>query len=190
MKAFRIHGRGGQGSVVTAELLAMAAFKMGSESQAFPYLGGGGERRGAPVQAFARISHNPIRLKCQIENPDYVLVQDVTLLQVVDVFSGLSADGVILLNSEKPPEDLPFHPPPSIAVYTFPATRVALNVLKKPIMNTCMLGALAAICDEIHVDALQYAAVVKFPGELGEKNALAVLEAYQLALEEFGGVQR
>ena len=67
MQEIRIHGRGGQGSVVTAELLAIAAFRSGLFSQVFPYLGGGGEKRGAPVQAFCRIDNDPIKMKCQIK---------------------------------------------------------------------------------------------------------------------------
>ena len=95
MKEIRIHGRGGQGSVVTAELLAMAAFFSDKYSQAFPYLGGGGERRGAPVQAFVRIDMKPITLHCKIFDPDYVIVKDVTLLEVVDVKAGLKSNGMI-----------------------------------------------------------------------------------------------
>ena len=92
MKEIRIHGRGGQGSVTAAELLAQAAFKDGKYSQAFPAFGV--ERRGAPVQAFARIADEKILTRAQVYFPDIIIVQDSTLLEVVDVFSGLKDDGV------------------------------------------------------------------------------------------------
>ncbi len=185
MKEFRIHGRGGQGSVVTAELLAIAAYENGYESQAFPYLGGGGERRGAPVQAFARISKEKIRLKCQIESPHYVLVQDVSLLDTVDILKGIRQDGIVLLNTGKDPAELNWSPQKKLRIYTFPATRIALEVLGKPIMNTSMIGALATMAEEITVASLQNAVRKKFPGELGDKNAEAVEIAYTKALELF-----
>ncbi|MEC9488834.1 MAG: 2-oxoacid:acceptor oxidoreductase family protein [Halanaerobium sp.] len=186
MKEFRIHGRGGQGSVATAELLAIAAFENGFESQAFPYLGGGGERRGAPVQAFARIDTEPIRLKCQIENPHYVLVQDVTLLGQVDVLKGIRENGVVLVNTELEVGELDWEPGDDLQIYTFPATEIALEILGRPIMNTSMIGALAVILNgEISVESLQKAARRKFPGEVGEKNAEAVEVAFNKARQLF-----
>ncbi len=86
MKEIRIHGRGGQGSVTAAEMLSVAAFKDGKFSQAFPAFGV--ERRGAPVQAFTRISNNPIRLRSQIYTPDYVIVQDQPSLKLLTLQKG------------------------------------------------------------------------------------------------------
>jgi pyruvate ferredoxin oxidoreductase gamma subunit len=104
MKEIRIHGRGGQGSVTAAELLAIAAFEDGLYSQAFPAFGV--ERRGAPVMAFVRLSDHTIRLRSQVYDPDYVIVQDATLIETVDVAGGLKADGTIIINTEHNPEDL------------------------------------------------------------------------------------
>ena len=104
MKEIRIHGRGGQGSVTAAELIAVAAFEDKKFSQAFPAFGV--ERRGAPVMAFARISDKPIRIRSQVYEPDYVVVQDVTLLDVVNVASGLKSDGKIIINTDRPKEKL------------------------------------------------------------------------------------
>jgi len=105
MKEIRIHGRGGQGSVTAAELLAIAAFEDGMYSQAFPSFGV--ERRGAPVMAFVRLSDKKIRLRSQVYEPDYVIVQDATLIEAVDVAGGLKADGMIIVNTEHNPDDLP-----------------------------------------------------------------------------------
>jgi len=99
VKEIRIHGRGGQGSVTAAELLAVAAFEDGKYSQAFPFFGV--ERRGAPVTAFTRLSDKKIRLRSQIYEPDYVIVQDATLVSAVDVTAGLKPDGIVIVNSEK-----------------------------------------------------------------------------------------
>ena len=87
MIEIRFHGRGGQGAVTAAEILAKAAFKDGKYSQAFPFFGV--ERRGAPVMAFTRIDTEPINLRYQVYNPDHVIVLDDGLLNVVDVYSGL-----------------------------------------------------------------------------------------------------
>src|SRR5690348_18367786 len=89
----RIHGRGGQGVVTAAELLAVAAFSEGKHAQAFPSFGS--ERTGAPVVAFCRIADVPIRTHEPIDAPDAVLIQDPTLLQSVDVFAGLHRDGYV-----------------------------------------------------------------------------------------------
>ena len=178
LKEIRIHGRGGQGSVVTAEMFAEAAFADGKFSQAFPYLGGGGERRGAPVQAFARIDDRPIRLRCKINQPDYVIVQDPTLIGAVDVTRGLKPGGVILLNTEVEPKGLGFDI--SARVVTVPATRIAIEVLGRPIMNTALMGAFAAVTGEISAEAMGRAIRQKFPGDLGEKNVRALEVAYAL----------
>ena len=103
MKEIRVHGRGGQGSVTAAELLAIAAFSDGKFSQAFPSFGV--ERRGAPVQAFTRIGDKPIRLRSQIYEPDYVIVQDPTLIDIVDVAHGMDENGIVIINSDFNPED-------------------------------------------------------------------------------------
>jgi len=177
MTEIRIHGRGGQGSVVTAEILAMAAFEDGKFSQAFPYLGGGGDRRGAPVQAFLRISDEPIRLRSKIHDPDYVLVQDPTLIKEVEVSKGLKPGGLLIINSEKDPHNLGLAP--GIRALAVPATRIALEEIGRPIMNTALMGAFSAITGEVSLPAVLRAIRNKFPGEMGEKNALAAQHMYE-----------
>jgi pyruvate ferredoxin oxidoreductase gamma subunit len=99
MKEIRIHGRGGQGSLVLAQFMAIAALENGKYGQAFPFLGGGGERRGKPIMAFCRLDDQPIRVRSRINEPDYVIVQDATILKEVDVQKGLKPDGLILINT-------------------------------------------------------------------------------------------
>ncbi|MCK4938305.1 MAG: pyruvate ferredoxin oxidoreductase subunit gamma [Methanosarcinales archaeon] len=175
MKEIRIHGRGGQGSVTAAELLAVAAFEDGKYSQAFPAFGV--ERRGAPVMAFTRINDKPVRLRSQIYKPDYVIVQDPTLIEVVDVASGAKPKGKILINTEFSPDS--FNLDTDAQVMTIDATRIALDIIGRPIVNTILLGAFAGATGEIKVESIQNAVAERFPGKVGEKNSLAVLEAYK-----------
>ena len=99
----RIHGRGGQGNVVAAYLLATAAIDEGWFAQAFPAFGA--ERRGAPVVAFVRIHHQPIKRRCQITAPDFLIIQDEALMNIPGITDGLKPGGSILLNSAKSSED-------------------------------------------------------------------------------------
>jgi len=176
----RIHGRGGQGSVTAAELLAVAAFDDGREAQAFPAFGV--ERRGAPVMAFCRISDGPIRIRSQIYEPDYVIVQDPTLLETVDVLAGLKHDGTVLVNSEHAASELNLDT--SARVVTFPATQIALEELGRPIMNTAIMGGFSGVSRAISFEAIERSIRHRFPGELGDRNVRAARRAYDLMKEQ------
>lgn len=176
MKEIRIHGRGGQGSVTAAELLAVAAFEDGKYSQAFPAFGV--ERRGAPVTAFVRLDDKPIRLRSQIYEPDYVIVQDVTLVDVVNVAAGTKPGGFILINTEKSPESFTLDTKASIK--TLDATKLAMDIIGKPIVNTILTGAFAGVSGLIRPESIKNAVMERFPGKVGEKNAAAIQAAYDL----------
>ena len=179
MKEIRIHGRGGQGSVTAAELLAVAAFADGKFSQAFPAFGV--ERRGAPVQAFTRINNEPIRLRSQIYEPDYVIVQDPTLLEVVDVASGLKDDGILIINSDFDADK--FNLDTKAKIMTVNATKIALDIIGRPIVNTVLLGAFAGATGEIEPESIMEAVKERFPGKVGDRNAAAIQEAYTMMKE-------
>jgi pyruvate ferredoxin oxidoreductase gamma subunit len=170
LKEIRLHGRGGQGSVTAAEIIAVAAFEDKRFSQAFPAFGV--ERRGAPVMAFSRIADQPIRIRSQIYEPDYVIVQDVTLLDVVNVASGLKPDGKIIINTDRPKEKLKLDTKAEIV--TIDATKIAMEILGRPIVNTTMLGAFCGASKEISLESLNKAISERFKGELGKKNILAI----------------
>jgi pyruvate ferredoxin oxidoreductase gamma subunit len=176
MKEIRIHGRGGQGSVTAAELLAVAAFEDGKYSQAFPAFGV--ERRGAPVTAFVRLDDKPIRLRSQIYEPDYVIVQDATLVDVVDVARGTKPEGFILINTEKSPEHFKMETKASIK--TLDATKLAMDFIGKPIVNTTLIGAFAGVSGLIKPESIKNAVMERFPGKVGEKNAAAIQAAYDM----------
>lgn len=169
----RIHGRGGQGSVTAAELIATAAFESGMHAQAFPAFGV--ERRGAPVQAFVRFSEGRIRLRSQVYEPDYIIVQDSTLIKDVNVFAGMRGGGIAIINTEKAIES---EVPKGIRVITLDATKIALDTLGVPITNTALLGAFAAATGVIDFAALERALRHRFPKELADKNIMAAKIAY------------
>jgi pyruvate ferredoxin oxidoreductase gamma subunit len=180
MIEIRLHGRGGQGSVTAAELLAVAAFDDGREAQAFPAFGV--ERRGAPVTAFCRMSDQPIRVRTQIYAPDYVIVQDPTLMESVDVLAGIKDGGTVLINSERKPEELKLNT--TARVVSVPATQIAVEELGRPIMNTVLLGAFAGVSGMISFEAIERSIRHRFKGELGEKNIKAARRAYELVKEQ------
>lgn len=175
MKEIRIHGRGGQGSVTAAELLSIAAFTDGKFSQAFPAFGV--ERRGAPVQAFMRLDDAPIRVRSQIYEPDYVIVQDPTLLDVVNVTGGLKETGALIINT-KESADAFKNLDTKAKIMTVDATKIAMDVIGVPIVNTILLGAFAAATGEVAVESIQEAVKERFAGKVGEKNAEAIRIAY------------
>ena len=178
LKEIRIHGRGGQGGVTAAELLTRAAFKEGKWVQAIPFFGA--ERRGAPVKAFARLSTEPILVRSQIYNPDYVIVLDSGLLDLVDVTEGLKKDGVVIVNTRKKPEELNIQ---HTRVATVDATGIALElellVAGLPVLNTTMLGAFARATEEVKLESVIEAIKDTWTGAAGEKNAKAAEFAYE-----------
>jgi pyruvate ferredoxin oxidoreductase gamma subunit len=176
MIEIRVHGRGGQGNVAAAELLSIAAFKDGKFSQAFPSFGA--ERVGAPVQAFVRIDDKKIRTREDVRHPDYLIVQDENLLETVPILDGLKPDGLILVNSEKKPEDLQLKT--TASVVTIPATEIALEIIGRPIPNAIMIGAFCSVTGLVSLNAVQEAIMGKFPGRVGENNVAALERAHEI----------
>ncbi len=177
MYEVRFHGRGGQGAVTAANILAIAAFKEGKDVQAFPMFGV--ERRGAPVQAFVRMDEKPIDLKTQIYEPDAVIVLDPTLLEVVDVAKGLKPEGIIILNSQKDPGEFDFG---DARVFTVDATSVAVNnhlgTKTNPIVNTAILGAYSKAVGNVDMEAIREAIRENAPVK-PEENVRAAEDANQ-----------
>ena len=140
----RWHGRGGQGAKTAALLLADVAFMTGKHVQGFPEYGP--ERMGAPITAYDRISDTEIRVHSNIYEPDYVVVVDDTLLHSVDVTKGLKSEGAILVNTEKPKEEiLPYLKGYQGRVCTIDAREVCMRTMGSYFPNTPMLAALVKI---------------------------------------------
>ena len=182
----RIHGRGGQGVVSASQMMSVAAFYQGRYSQSFPSFGS--ERMGAPVTAFVRIDDREIELREPVLDPDLLIVQDPTLFNAIDVFSGLKEDGYVLINSSQSVEELGIEDAlrrlPAGHAVTVPATELALKHLRRPTPNTVLLGAFAAISDLLEMDGVEKAIREKFPGKLGEMNVAAAKAAYAAAQPE------
>jgi 2-oxoacid:acceptor oxidoreductase gamma subunit (pyruvate/2-ketoisovalerate family) len=178
LKEIRIHGRGGQGSVTAADLLAHAAFMENKWVQAFPYFGA--ERRGAPVKAFTRISDEPILVHSQVYTPDYVIVLDHAIYKVVDVTEGLKKDGVIIINTTKKPKETELK---GWRIATVDATGIALElnllVAGTPVVNTAIAGAFAKATGEVKLASVLKAIREAWAGSAGEKNARAAELAYE-----------
>ncbi|MEA3470385.1 MAG: 2-oxoacid:acceptor oxidoreductase family protein [Thermodesulfobacteriota bacterium] len=154
MLEIRFHGRGGQGTVVAAILLAKAFFRAGYQVQSFPVFGV--ERRGAPVEAYIRLDREKILTRTNVYTPDHVAVQDRTLLQNIDVTKGLKPGGWILVNSPVIPDDL--SPFVNFRLAFVDASRIALDhqlgTRTHPIVNTSMIGAFARILEMPPIDSI------------------------------------
>lgn len=177
MFEIRFHGRGGQGAVTAANILAAAAFKEGYDVQAFPMFGV--ERRGAPVTAFTRIDKQPIELKTQIYEPDAVVVLDPTLMDVVNVSEGLKDGGIVIVNTQKNPEDMDF---PEKKVFTINATDIALEhglgTKTSPIVNTAILGAISKAIGNVGMESIESAILENAPIKQKE-NIDAAKDAFE-----------
>lgn len=171
MREIVIWGRGGQGAVTAAQIVAIAAFYDGKQSQAFPNFGV--ERRGAPVTAFARIADEPIHDRSQIYSADYAIVLDPSLLSAVDVSGSLKKGGVVIINSAKKNRINSF------TTYSADASSVAFRVFGKDIVNTAMVAAFARFTKEISEAAVKKAVDDVFKGEVAEKNKQVIGEVWQ-----------
>lgn len=163
---------------MAAQTLAEAAVIEGNYAVAFPFFGA--ERRGAPVLAFTRIASEKIYSKTQVYTPDCVVVLDDSLLDTIDVVSGLKPEGTVVINSKDKPEDIDLGV--SIRTAVVNATTIALEILKAPITNTAILGAFAKATGIITIESLEEAIKRRFGEKLGvtigTRNALAAKTAY------------
>jgi pyruvate ferredoxin oxidoreductase gamma subunit len=184
MIEIRWHGRGGQGAVTSAEMLALAAIAEGKYAQAFPSFGP--ERRGAPVLAFVRIdAAQPIRVRSSITRPDVVAVLDPSLLKIVDVASGLKPGGVIIVNTIKTADQIRREFGYKSTVATVGATKIAQELLGVPITNTTMIGAVVKVTGCVKVESLFEPLKERF-GRLADRNIAAMKRAYQeTVIEEY-----
>jgi pyruvate ferredoxin oxidoreductase gamma subunit len=158
----RIHGRGGQGVVTAAELLSMAAFDQGLHAQALPSFGS--ERTGAPVMASCRISDRAIRSHDPVSRPDLVVVQDLTLLRDRTVLAGLVDDGIVVVNTSREQTTLVDGPTlgPRQRWVSVPANDLARELLGRPLPNTALVGAVAALTGLLEPQAVEAAIRQRF----------------------------
>jgi pyruvate ferredoxin oxidoreductase gamma subunit len=181
MVEIRIHGRGGQGSVSAAYLLALAAFETELYAQAFPSFGA--ERRGAPITAFVRINQSPFARHFQVLSPDYLIILDDSLLFLPETLHGLSPSGWILVNSRRSASNiknqlaekgLPI--PQEGHIATVGATEISLAHLGKPIPNTVLISAFISLTGIIPEKSLEKAIAGRFSGKTLEANLALIRE--------------
>lgn len=190
MLEIRIHGRGGQGVVAASEILAIAFFKDGKKSQAFPNFGV--ERSGAPIQSFVRVSDEEILSREHVYRPDILIIQDDSLIGRANIFAGIKKETIIVVNSKESADKLflkiekekvlpkNFKKNNLILV---DASSIALEIFKKNIVNTSILGALAKVPSLISLKSIILAIEEKFADkdkDIIEKNILAIKKTYNL----------
>lgn len=175
----RWHGRGGQGAVTAAMILAEAAYYEGYKGvTAAPFFGA--ERRGAPVIATTRFGWEPIRTFSLVEEPDVVVVLDEALLRVVDVTAGMHSDGLILINTSRAPDAVRLKTPVNIATTNASgaAREAGLIVAGSLLFNTAILGGVARATGLVSLENIEKALQNHFTGEAGEKNVRGARLAY------------
>lgn len=175
MIQIRIHGRGGQGVVTAAEIIALSAFKENWQAQAFPAFGV--ERTGAPIQSFVRLDKEEILSKAQITKPDIIIILDPSLLDEKNTLAGANSNTIIIINSAKE-----ISLPEFKKVYFAPASEIALKVIGKNIVNTVSLGIFAKATKLISLPSLLKTIEYKFKDkgkEIIKLNQTAIKLAYQ-----------
>lgn len=178
MIEIRLHGRGGQGSVIASKILAVAAFDEGNWVQSFPKFGV--ERRGAPVEAFLRISQDRILIRSEVTEPDFVVVLDPSLVEVIDFTAGLRKNGTILINTPLDPSRIEL--PGPFRIFCVDASRIAvengLGSPTSPIVNTAICGAFAKSSGLMGIGSVCRAIKKEVPIK-PEENSQAALVAYE-----------
>ena len=190
MIEIRWHGRGGQGAKTASLLLADAAFNTGKYIQGFPEYGP--ERMGAPITAYNRISQTPITIHSNIYEPDYVVVVDDTLLESVDVTSGLKETGAIVINTTKSAEYLKKALKGySGEVYTIDARKISEEALGRYFPNTPMLAAIVKVSKIMTDDELLEDMKGSFKHKFAKKPEVidGNMKALEMALKEVKKIQ-
>lgn len=175
MREIRIHARAGQGAITTASLLGYAYFLKGMYPYAFPNFGAA--RMGAPMNAFVRVDSEPVRIRSQIYEPDFVLIVDPTLMRGYNCFSGLKDKGVAIISGKEEVE-IPKLKAGQKA-FLVPANDIALKTIGRPLGNTALIGAFAAATGELELNTLLEVVKKKFSGKAQEGNIQAIQQGYE-----------
>lgn len=179
----RWHGRGGQGTVTAAKVLADACLAGGRHVQAFPEYGP--ERSGAPLKAYNRISFRELRMHCPVLEPQVVSVVDASLLDSVDVAEGATEDAVFIVNTAKEPQEIraKLKAKPGQKVFTIDATKIAMESIGRPFPNSPMLGAVCRVTGLVSLDHLledvRKSFGKKFPQKVIDGNLEATRRGYE-----------
>lgn len=180
----RWHGRGGQGTVTAAKVLADACLSGGRYVQAFPEYGP--ERSGAPLRAYNRVSSREIRMHCPVLHPHVVSVADATLLDSVNVTEGVRENTIFIVNTSKDPKEIreKLKAGPSQKVFTVDATKIALECIGRALPNAPMLGAVIKATNLVTLETLLEDVKKSFGKKFSQKIIDGNLEATRRGYEE------
>ena len=190
MREIRIHGRGGQGAVTAAQLLASAAFEEGKQVQSFAMFGM--ERRGAPVTAFTRIDSKPIVTREIIQNPDSLILLDPSMVKFPSTFSGLKAGGIVVMNSNRSVAELKKATGAELKkatgkleadIFPIDATKISVNIFGQssiPFTNVVMISAFAGVTKIVQIKSILKILPDFFSAKIVDKNKKAGLEGYKM----------
>lgn len=176
----RWHGRGGQGGFTVSRILGMAA-SLFNDKHAIAFPSFGPERRGAPVLAFTKIDDTKINDRSEVEACDFVIIMDETLIGD-SITSGIKSSAKIIINTTKPEKYVNSFAKEN-KIFYLDATQIALDVLKRPITNTIMLGALVAISDIADLDSCKKSIDQELNPKIIEKNKQVLTLAYEQVKE-------
>jgi len=186
MKEIKFFGRGGQGAVTAAQILATAAFFEGYWPQTFPQFGA--ERRGAPVIAYVRLDLEPIPIRCMVYFPDVVIVMDFNLFKMAKPLDGLHSEGTAIINCKEQGAELaPKLSDPVDHLYTIDASSIAHQIYGKttiPITNVIILGAYCAAQNDVSLESILKALPDFFPDDKLEINR----EAARMGFDNLRGM--
>jgi pyruvate ferredoxin oxidoreductase gamma subunit len=180
----RWHGRGGQGTVTAAKVLADACLSRGRYVQAFPEYGP--ERAGAPLRAYNRISSKEIRMHCPVLRPKIVSVVDATLLDSINVAEGATEDAIFIVNTSRDPKEIrqKLNAGSSQKVYIVDATKIAIECFGRALPNASMLGAIIKVTGLVSLEHLLEDVQKSFGKKFSQKIINGNLEATKRGYEE------
>lgn len=184
MTEIRWHGRGGQGTVTAAKVLADACLSGGRHVQAFPEYGP--ERAGAPLRAYNRVSSKELRMHCPVLNPDVVSVVDASLLDTVNLAEGAKETTMFVINTTKDPKEVRQKLGAAAAqkVFTVDASKIAIDCFGRDMPNSPMLGALCKVTGLITLEHLLEDVKKSFGKKFSQKVIDGNLEATRRGYEE------
>lgn len=176
-------GRGGQGAVTAAKMLAESAIAEGKFIQAFPEFGP--ERMGAPVRSFTRISEKPISVHCQITEPDISVLLDPTLIGVVDITEGVGKNGIIIVNTKDTPRELREKLGlKDRKLYTVDASGISTEKLGRNMPNTSMVAAVAKVSGILSIDSIIRSFQSEYSQKFKDEIVKANIDAMRIAYEQ------
>lgn len=184
MIEIRWHGRGGQGTVTAAKVLADACLKGGRHVQAFPEYGP--ERAGAPLRAYNRVSSTEIRMHCPVLHPHLVSIADATLLDAINVTDGALDDTIFIVNTSKDPQEIreKLKAKAGQKVFTINATKIALDCIGRVLPNASMLGAINKAINFVPQNELLETVKKSFSEKFSQKIIDGNIEATKRGFEE------